>query len=437
MATILDGKYTLQNKFLGAGAFGSVVTVKGQDGNIYALKRYVVNSDGSEITPEQIAVVQTSAKGRRKKKARAVAVQAPVVEEDPNAYDMYNKLRSYSMELSILMNTDHPNVMMAVDAGILEESTKQTLHAGIVTPIYNITLEDIISRPVSVLDYDTIKYFSAQLVSGLAYLSQIGVVHRDIKPENLMIDQNRVLKIVDFGEAISTTRKQSLEANAGTEFFKAPEFLLQSAAYDERVDTWAAGCVIVSMFKGDVAFYEANTPAIHDVMLKMTEGDERVQDFGEKDPLQGYYDNLATMKMVDYDEDFTPLHLITNETRREQVIADADKVSDEEYDHLNEFLVNCFVYKYEDRPSAESLVELPWISKYATVQPPNKHHEDVKNFIASTNAIVDKYNDQNKNSAFYFEKIKILFNSNLKVADAGTSSEGDEFADADDGLDLD
>jgi len=38
-------------------------------------------------------------------------------------------------------------------------------------------------------------------LSGVEYLHSIGVTHRDIKPENILLDENDVLKIVDFGFA--------------------------------------------------------------------------------------------------------------------------------------------------------------------------------------------------------------------------------------------
>lgn len=36
---------------------------------------------------------------------------------------------------------------------------------------------------------------------GVSYLHSVGITHRDIKPENLLLDENDVLKIVDFGFA--------------------------------------------------------------------------------------------------------------------------------------------------------------------------------------------------------------------------------------------
>ena len=49
--------------------------------------------------------------------------------------------------------------------------------------------------------------FFQQIIAGVEYLHELGVVHRDLKPENLLIDFNNRLKFVDFG--LSNIYKQS------------------------------------------------------------------------------------------------------------------------------------------------------------------------------------------------------------------------------------
>lgn len=45
------------------------------------------------------------------------------------------------------------------------------------------------------------KFFVANIVLGLEYIHQNGVIHRDIKPENIVIDESGYLRITDFGVA--------------------------------------------------------------------------------------------------------------------------------------------------------------------------------------------------------------------------------------------
>lgn len=49
------------------------------------------------------------------------------------------------------------------------------------------------------LTEDEAFYFFIQTCSGLYFLHKQGLIHRDIKPENLLVDDNNILKICDFG----------------------------------------------------------------------------------------------------------------------------------------------------------------------------------------------------------------------------------------------
>ena len=85
-----------------------------------------------------------------------------------------------------------------------------------------------------------------QLLHGLSYLHDQGVIHRDVKPENLLINDAGIVKICDFGFA----RYMREEAAArytdyvATRWYRAPELLLGTGKYDTKVDIWAVGCLL-------------------------------------------------------------------------------------------------------------------------------------------------------------------------------------------------
>ena len=44
-------------------------------------------------------------------------------------------------------------------------------------------------------------YFAAQIIEGLRQCFEMNIMHRDVKPENILIDENKTLKLIDFGDS--------------------------------------------------------------------------------------------------------------------------------------------------------------------------------------------------------------------------------------------
>jgi serine/threonine protein kinase len=97
-----------------------------------------------------------------------------------------------------------------------------------------------------------IKCFVQQLLHGLDHCHKNGVLHRDIKGSNLLIDSNGVLKIADFGLAISYNpdNPQPLTSRVVTLWYRPPELLLGATEYGVAVDMWSTGCIVAELFSG-------------------------------------------------------------------------------------------------------------------------------------------------------------------------------------------
>lgn len=116
--------------------------------------------------------------------------------------------------------------------------------------------------------------YTLELLEGLTYLHQSGVVHRDIKPENILLDFNGIIKYVDFGTARtfvetgtramrnatkddldlpeSEPETNHMDGMMGTPMYMAPETISGSAAKGKLGvdDVWALGCVVLEMVTG-------------------------------------------------------------------------------------------------------------------------------------------------------------------------------------------
>lgn len=356
--TTLTDKYNVDGgKFLGAGSFGGVVTInRKSDNQNFALKKYQFVFD-------------------RNVKTDLLKV----------------KLRSYVMELVILRNTEGiDNVMSVEDAYVLNESAGK-IDLGIVMPLYKVSLESIIYRPNNGLDYETIKFFSGQLLSALSAISNLEIIHRDIKPANIMIAGDNKLKLIDFGEACSSTREAMVEGS-GTLFYKAPEFYMESEIYDERVDMWATACTIIEMFKGEPAFYEPTKEGMYRLFKKLTpDNARRVTLDDSQNPGDLFKNNFSEFKKskVAYDPGFTPLHLISNKERRTEV----EGMAGQELEALNTLLGKMLVFDFTNRVVISDIFstpELAWANKYAATKALTKRDERIGTYVEQVNEEIDR-----------------------------------------------
>jgi len=150
---------------------------------------------------------------------------------------------------------DHPNV--GVIHGIEETSDGRTY---IVMAFYEgETLARKISRgPLPLGDAVDI---AIQTARGLVAAHSRAVIHRDIKPGNIILTQQNIAKIVDFGLARVNTSAGSTQTlgTAGTIGYMSPEQTLGKPV-DQRTDIWALGVVITEIISGRNPFHRESPP---------------------------------------------------------------------------------------------------------------------------------------------------------------------------------
>jgi eukaryotic-like serine/threonine-protein kinase len=117
------------------------------------------------------------------------------------------------------------------------------------------TLDDILRKRAAPIEIRESLAIVAQAADGLAYAHSMGVIHRDIKPANLMIAENGVLKIMDFGIARvrGSQRLTRTGSIVGTLAYMAPE-QLRGEEGDEASDLYSLAIVLYEMLSGAPPF---------------------------------------------------------------------------------------------------------------------------------------------------------------------------------------
>lgn len=151
-------------------------------------------------------------------------------------------------EVNILADSQHPNVMRALD--ILE--TDEHLH--IAQPLMALgSLRDELNRHGGLLDENYSRRIMFGVLSGLTYIHNLGVVHRDLKPDNVFLHDHQV-KVGDFGlSCYAEDLANRPPAMCGTPHFAAPE-MVRGEHVDEAVDVWAAGVMLFELLTGKLPF---------------------------------------------------------------------------------------------------------------------------------------------------------------------------------------
>ncbi|KAG8391099.1 hypothetical protein BUALT_Bualt01G0152600 [Buddleja alternifolia] len=107
------------------------------------------------------------------------------------------------------------------------------------------------------LGISEVKSLMKQLLEGVKFLHENGVMHRDLKPSNLLMNiRGDQLKICDFGLSREFGSKSgSYTPGVGTRWYRAPELLIHGAnKYSSAVDMWSVGCIMAELVLKEVLF---------------------------------------------------------------------------------------------------------------------------------------------------------------------------------------
>ena len=118
-----------------------------------------------------------------------------------------------------------------------------------------------------------VRYFLNQILSGLHYLHLKGIAHRDIKGANILITEDGIAKLADFGSSKKLIMESLVSGIKGTPHFMAPEVIkgTQATTGWYKADVWSVGCLVIELSSGALPFAKYENSMT--VMFKIASGE--------------------------------------------------------------------------------------------------------------------------------------------------------------------
>jgi len=172
-------------------------------------------------------------------------------------------LRKFVAEADILAKLQHQNIV-----NIYDIETQDETHYLIMEYVNGLTLAQLL-KAQGVFPPDKAAGIICDVALALSHSHAKGIIHRDIKPANIMIDENGVVKVTDFGIA-RATESTSLTQSViiGTPKYMAPERIKAEKDIDGRSDIYSLGIVFYEIVTGKVPFHDNSEFAILEKQVK-------------------------------------------------------------------------------------------------------------------------------------------------------------------------
>eukprot|EP00118_Oscarella_pearsei_P029033 m.3504 g.3504 ORF g.3504 m.3504 type:complete len:509 (+) comp9494_c0_seq1:940-2466(+) len=151
-------------------------------------------------------------------------------------------------EVAIQYTLKHPHITQIYD--VMEDSQRIIL---IMEYVSGGELFEYIATK-KVLSEAEARHIFRQVVSAVHYCHKNGVTHRDLKLENILLDENKNVKLIDFGLSNTFTPEGCLSTFCGSPLYAAPEMIRGIKYVGPEVDCWSLGVLLYTLVCGSMPF---------------------------------------------------------------------------------------------------------------------------------------------------------------------------------------
>ena len=187
-------------------------------------------------------------------------------------------IEKFQNEIKILAMVDHPNIVRLFE--VIEDDKYFNLVQELCTG------GELLSKVQCQLKEKEIARIFNQIMSGIAYCHEKGIVHRDMKLENVLFateEKDSPIKIIDFGLSVLLGKKdinkeddpndlkkygfKRMKTKVGTIYYMSPEII--KGNYDEKCDIWACGVILYTLLGGYPPFNGSTDKDIYSMISQI------------------------------------------------------------------------------------------------------------------------------------------------------------------------
>lgn len=163
-------------------------------------------------------------------------------------------IKRFNIEAQSAASLTHPNIVSIYDVG-----NEESIYYIVMELVQGKTLKQIIDED-GVLPWKWSLNIAIQIASALETAHKNNIVHRDIKPHNIIITEDGIAKVTDFGiaKAVSNSTITAFGTTIGSVHYFSPEHA-RGGFTDAKSDLYSLGVVMYEMLTGRVPF-DADTP---------------------------------------------------------------------------------------------------------------------------------------------------------------------------------
>ncbi|KAK7414527.1 hypothetical protein QQX98_006638 [Neonectria punicea] len=240
-------QYTILEE-IGRGSYGAVHLATDQFGHEYAVKEF---SKARLRKRAQSNILRQGPRGpRRIGPGTPLALGAGIRRSESK--DALFLIRE---EIAIMKKLNHPNLVQLIE--VLDDPEEDSLYMVMEMCKRGVVMKVGLDDQAEPFDEEKCRFWFRDLVLAIEYLHAQGVIHRDIKPDNLLLSDDDVLKVVDFGvsEIFEKPHNMRITKSAGSPAFLPPELCGKHGDVSgTAADIWSMGVSLFCLKYGRIPF---------------------------------------------------------------------------------------------------------------------------------------------------------------------------------------